>query len=490
MSGISALSVASEVFPLVKTGGLADVTGALPRALKRQGVAVKTLVPGYPGVIGQLKKPEIVHRWKDLFDGPARLLSARVQGLDLLVLDAPHLYERPGNPYVDANGANWPDNAQRFAGLSLAAADVARLGLGNWRADIVHAHDWQAALTPAYLRFGPKPKGKPTPSTVVTIHNLAFQGQYPAAMLEALRLPSEAFTMEGVEYYGHIGFLKAGIALADHITTVSPTYAREIQGDEMGMGLDGLLRHRSHALSGILNGIDTDAWNPASDPLLAAQYDCDRLDARRANRLALCQRFGLSDQPGAPLAAVVSRLAWQKGMDLLMAALPALIEAGGQLVVLGAGDAALEAEISAAANRFPGRVGVVLGYDEGLAHLAQGGADMILVPSRFEPCGLTQLCALRYGAIPVVARVGGLADTIIDANDAALQAGAATGFQFAPVTSEGLSHAIMRAIDCQRDAAAWRRLQKRGMECEVGWDRAAAKYANLYRSLLEKRGRD
>ena len=283
------------------------------------------------------------------------------------------------------------------------------------------------------------------PATIVTIHNIAFQGQFPASLREPLRLPPEAFTIDGVEYYGRIGFLKGGLALADHITTVSPTYAIEIQGSEMGMGLEGLLRHRSHVLSGILNGVDIEVWNPATDKHLVAQYDAQRLDDRQRNKAALRQRFGLADDAPGPLVAVVSRLSWQKGMDLLLAALPRLIAEGGQLALLGAGDAALQAEIAAAKTRHPGRVGAVFGYDEGLSHLMQGGADIILVPSRFEPCGLTQLYGLRYGAVPLVARVGGLADTIIDANDAALAAGVATGFQFAPVAVHALEAALARA---------------------------------------------
>jgi starch synthase len=486
MNDLRVLSVASEVFPLIKTGGLADVAGALPGALAPFGIAVTTLLPGYPQVMDQLSRPKAVHRWQDLFGGPAALVSAEAAGLALLVLDAPHLYRRSGGPYLDSHGADWADNAQRFAALALAAAEVGGGLLRDDGPDIVHAHDWQAALAPVYLRFASADQPRRHPATIITIHNIAFQGQFPASLLKTLRLPPEAFTIDGVEYYGRIGFLKGGLALADHITTVSPTYALEIQSGEMGMGLEGLLRHRSHVLSGILNGVDIEVWNPATDKHLVTQYDAQRLDDRQRNKAALRQRFGLADDAPGPLVAVVSRLSSQKGMDLLLAALPRLIADGGQLALLGAGDAALQAEIAAAKTRHPGRVGAVFGYDEGLSHLMQGGADMILVPSRFEPCGLTQLYGLRYGAVPLVARVGGLADTIIDANDAALAAGVATGFQFAPVAINTLEAALARATHVYRDQNAWRSLQQRGMAMDVSWRRPARQYADLYRSLAER----
>lgn len=484
MTGLRVLSVASEAFPLIKTGGLADVVGALPGALAALGVEVKTLLPGYPAVMKAIGDSRIVHRWRSLFGGPASLVEAPAGSLGVLALDAPHLYDRPGNPYVDATGKDWPDNAERFAALALVAAEIGSGQFGFYAPDVVHAHDWQAALAPAYLRFSRSVRthGR-RPATVVTVHNLAFQGQFPASMLEKLHLPPQSFTMDGIEYYGQIGFLKAGLAMADRITTVSPTYAVEIQGSDMGMGLDGLLRHRADAVTGILNGIDTEVWNPATDSHLVARYDARRLDARKRNKAAVRERFGLAADDEAPLIAVISRLTWQKGMDLLLAALPRMLSEGAQLALLGAGDATLQAEFTAAASRYPGRVSVMLGYDEAASHLLQGGADAILVPSRFEPCGLTQLYGLRYGTVPVVSRVGGLADTIIDANEVALAAGVATGFQFAPVTVDALAATVTRAIRCYRDPATWRSLQKRGMATDVSWRRPATQYAELYKSL-------
>jgi starch synthase len=481
---LAVLSVASEAFPLVKTGGLADVVGALPPALAREGIALRTLVPGYPAVVEALEQGEVAQTFAALHGGPARVLAGRAGGLDLFVLDAPHLFARPGNPYVGADGKDWPDNAQRFGALAAVAASLGRGSVPAFVPDIVHAHDWQAGLAPAYLHYG----GTPRPRTVMTVHNMAFQGQFPATLLSALGLPPHALALDGVEYYGGIGYLKAGLALADRITTVSPTYALEIRTPAFGMGLDGLLGHRASALSGILNGIDAGHWNPAADPHLAAPFDRRHLAARARNKAALQQRFGLVVDPAVPLLGVVSRLTWQKGMDLLLEALPEVAGMGAQLALIGSGDRALETGFAAAAKAAPGRVAAIIGYDEPLAHLLQGGADALLVPSRFEPCGLTQMCALRYGAIPVVARVGGLADTVIDASEMALAAKAGTGVQFAPVTRDALTTAIERTIALWRDRAGWRRLQARAMAVDVSWSRPAKHYAALYRELVPAAG--
>ena len=479
MTGPLVLSVASEVFPLAKTGGLADVAGALPTALAAEGIAVRTLLPGYPMVLAALRDAETAYAYPALHGGPARLLAARAAGLDLFVLDAPHLYGRPGNPYVGPDGKEWPDNATRFAALGAAAADIGRGLLPAFVPDIVHAHDWQAGLAPAYLHYG----GTPRPRTVMTAHNLAFQGQFPATLLETLGLPPHAFSMDGVEYFGTIGYLKAGLALADRITTVSPRYAMEIRTPEFGMGLDGLLRQRAGVLTGILNGIDTNEWDPARDPHLASPFDAKHVGKRAVNKAALQARLGLERDAHAPLFGVVSRLTWQKGMDVLLEAVPDLVALGGQLALVGAGEAALEAGVRAAAEAYPGRVAAFVGFDESVAHLVQGGADALVVPSRFEPCGLTQLCALRYGAIPVVARVGGLADTVIDANEMALVAAAGNGLQFAPVTREALVLTLERATGLFRDRATWRRVQQHAMATDVSWRRPARQYAALYRDL-------
>ena len=482
MSVLTVLSVASEVYPLVKTGGLADVTGALPAALAHEGIAMTTLVPGYPAVVGALRNASPVHRYDRLHGGPARVIAGRAGGLDLLVLDAPHLFERPGNPYVDASGRDWPDNALRFGALGAVAADIGRGAVAGFAPDIVHAHDWQAALAPALLHYG----GGARPATVLTVHNLAFQGLFPVDLLAAIGLPAHAFSVDGVEYHGKIGYLKAGLVFADRITTVSPTYASEIRTAEHGMGLDGLLRHRAGVLSGILNGIDDRVWNAATDPWLPSRYDAKHLNARVANKVALQARMGLAAAPEALVFGVVSRLTEQKGMDLLLEAMPSLAAQGAQLALLGAGDAPIEAAFIEAARERPGHVAAVIDYDEALAHLIQGGADALLVPSRFEPCGLTQLCAMRYGAVPVVTRVGGLADTVIDANEMVRRARTGTGVVFAPTTADALGVAIERTAALWRDRRAWRALQRRAMATDVGWSRAASRYALLYRALVSR----
>jgi starch synthase len=477
------LSVASEVYPLIKTGGLADVAGALPAALAAQGLEVRTLVPGYPAVLDTLTEAELAHGMGDLFGGPARILAGRAAGLDLFVIDAPHLYRRPGNPYSDPSGRDWPDNAHRFAGLGLSAALIGRGVVPGYRPDIVHAHDWQAGLAPAYLHYGDGPR----PGTVMTVHNLAFQGTFPASLLGSLGLPASALDLHGVEYFGGIGFLKAGLLFADRITTVSPTYAQEVASEEGGMGLGGLLQARSAVLSGILNGIDEAVWDPAADPNLRATFSAESLERRAANKRALQERFGLSGGADAVLFAVISRLSWQKGLDLLLGALPTLLAEGGSLAVLGSGDPSLEEGLRQAAARAPGRIGVAVGYDESLAHLIQGGADALIVPSRFEPCGLTQLCAMRYGAVPVVSRVGGLNDTVIDANEVALAAGVATGFQFAPVTLAALEDALRRAVATWKDQDTWRTMQVNGMRQDLGWTGPARRYAALYGEIIRNR---
>ena len=473
------LSIASEIYPLIKTGGLADVVGALPGALTGEGVETRTLVPGYPAVMAHLGKAKILKRYDALFGVRATLVSAKVDGLDLFVLDAADFFARPGGPYGDATGNDWTDNWRRFAGLSRVGAGIAEGAVKGWRPDVVHVHDWQAAMTAAYMRFGPAhavPK-------VVTIHNLAFQGRFDAEIFGELGLPPEAWGVDGVEYYGGTGYLKAGLVSADAITTVSPTYAEEIRSPVHGMGLDGLINGRVDRLHGILNGVDTDIWNPAADPSIPRTYSGRALSGRTANRIALEKRFGL-DHDDAPLFIIVSRLTWQKGMDLMIDAMDHLVALGGKLALLGSGDHPLEGAFLGAADRHRGRVGVQIGYDEGLSHLMQAGGDAILIPSRFEPCGLTQLYGLRYGCLPVVARVGGLADTVIDANEAAVNAGAATGIVFAPSDPLALHGAIGRAVRLHGDKSAWHAMQRAAMRADVSWSQSAARYAALYRDLL------
>jgi starch synthase len=481
------LSVASEAVPLVKTGGLADVVGALPRALAGQGVEMRVMLPAYRGLAARLEGTRAVD--VPLGSGPAaRVLSGTVEGMAVLLVDAPDFYDRLGNPYTGPDGRDWPDNALRFAHLARVGAAVARAGLEGWLPDAVHVHDWQAGLLPAYLAAE---RVSDAPPCLVTIHNIAFQGLFPASVLPALDLPPALFTPEGIEFHGHVGFLKAGLALARRISTVSPTYAREVMRPAFGHGLDGLLRHRAAHMTGILNGIDLDGWDPSGDPALAAPYTVATAQrGKAANRAALARRFGLDADrrlgAAGPLFIVVSRMTDQKGLDLLLDVLPGLVARGGRLALLGSGEPALEAGFQAAARAHPGRVGVVIGYDEPLSHLMQAGGDAILVPSRFEPCGLTQLYALRYGTVPVVARTGGLADTVIDANDAGLRAGVATGLLHDADDAGALSEAIRRACDLHARRPVWAAMRRCGMRHPVGWETAAAEYAALYAAMLEE----
>lgn len=476
---IEVLSVTSEVYPLIKTGGLADVTGALPAALAGHGVSMRTLIPGYPAVTAALEGGRVVAELPAFFGGFGQLLAGHAGGLEVIVVDAPHLYDRPGNPYVGSDGKDWPDNWRRFAALSFAGYELGRGIVEGYRPQIIHSHDWQAGMVPAYVAFNAPTHVK----TVLTVHNIAFQGRYSWDIFPELRIDFRASQQGAIEYFGGIGFLKAGLQCADALTTVSPTYAQEIRTASYGMGLEGLLQTRAAVLHGILNGIDTDAWDPHADPALARTYGHNTISDRAANKAALNERFGFDDSPGC-LFGVVSRLTWQKGMDMLVATADQLVADGGKLCIVGSGDPELENGLKGAMMRHPGKVGIITGYDEKLSHLVQGGADVMLVPSRFEPCGLTQLYGLRYGCVPLVSRVGGLADTVIDANEAAVEAGVATGIVFAPATQEALAEALRRTIALYGREKVWRKMQRRGMKSDVSWDLSAAKYADLYGNLL------
>ncbi|MBP2514487.1 glycogen synthase GlgA [Sphingomonas sp. PvP018] len=476
------LSVASEAYPLIKTGGLADIVGALPAALAHHGVAMTTFLPGYPALAAVMRTAKVVHRYTDLLGVEARILAASIGDHPLLILDAPGLFARGGGPYGDTTGADWVDNWLRFAAFSRAAADLVSGVVDGQQFDILHAHDWQAAMAPAYLRYAPGP-GAPA-KTIVTIHNIAFQGRYGAEIFADLALPDAAFALDGIEYYGGVGFLKAGLEAADAITTVSPTYAAEIRRGEFGMGLEGLINVRADRLTGIVNGIDPAVWNPATDAALPSRYTARTLTRRRINKRAVETLYGLDTGDG-PIFTVISRLTWQKGMDVLVAAIDELVALGGRLALLGSGDSGLEHAFLAAAERHPGRVGVRIGYDEPVSHLLQAGADAILIPSRFEPCGLTQLYGLAYGCIPVVARTGGLADTVIDANEAAVAAGVATGIQHDGITPEALSHALRRTIALYARPDRWAMLQRNAMRADFSWDESGRRYATLYSSLVE-----
>lgn len=475
------LHVASEATGVAKTGGLADVVAGLARAQTSAGDDARILMPAYPAA-AKLAEATVRHPLGDLLGcGEARLLEGRLPGTSTPVwlVDAPALFERDGGPYLDETGQPHPDNAMRFALLGRVAAVLATAGaLIDWRPQVVHAHDWQASLAPATLHWW----GGARPGTVTTIHNLRFQGCFDPALVPSVGLPSAAMAVEGAEAYGSFSFLKAGLYYADRLTTVSPTYAREIQTEEGGEGLHGLLRSRAPELHGILNGIDETVWDPQTDPALAARYDPDELATRARNKRGLQRRLGLEEDAVAPLLGLVTRLSDQKGIDLLLGALPRLMQAPLQLVVLGSGEPHLEKALRDLARAAAGRVGVHIGYDEALSHQVFGGADMIAVPSRFEPCGLTQMYAMRYGALPIVRYTGGLADTVTD-----VSAGGC-GFTFDEIEADALGHAITRALHAYADREQWAGLQRRAMQQRFGWSSAAAQYRDVYSAALGETG--
>jgi starch synthase len=465
------------VAPLVKTGGLADVSAALPAALRRAGADVRVLVPGYGAVLGWVDGRARQAGALELPPFPAaRLLeSVLPDGTPLLVLDCPGLFARDGGPYQQKGGEDWPDNDLRFGLLSRVAAELARSGR-DWLPDVLHCSDWQTGLAPSWLAVLPGPHA----ATLLTIHNLAYQGIFPPAAMTRLGLPWELFKPEGVEFYGNLSFLKAGLYHADRLSTVSPTYALEVQREPLGFGMQGLLAWRSARLTGILNGIDTRAWDPAVDTLIPRRYGPATLARKDENRAALRERMGLSPASGKPLFGVVSRFTYQKGLDLLIGAVDGLVALPAQLAVLGSGDAPMEAAFRELAARHPGDVGVVTGFDEALSHLVEAGADVFVMPSRYEPSGLNQMYSQRYGT-PVVARAtGGLVDSVTDCTPATLADGSATGFLFQETTPEALLEALGRAAAAFRNRRTWRALQRNGMARDFSWDASAARYLALY----------
>ncbi|MBD8531030.1 MULTISPECIES: glycogen synthase GlgA [unclassified Massilia] len=480
------LHVCSEIYPLLKTGGLADVAGALPVAQIAGGCDARVLVPGFPALRAGILEQETVAELEPMFGARSiRLVRGVLPGsaIAVYVIDAPDLYDRPGNPYADADNHAYPDNYRRFALLGWVAARMAEGLDPSWRPQVVHAHDWHAGLAPAYLKAAEQASGQRLASSVQTIHNLAYQGNFPAHVFEELRLPWHFFAVDGIEFHGHCSFLKAGLFYADKLTTVSPTYAREIQGPEQGFGLDGLLRSRAGDLVGILNGVDDTVWNPAADPLIPRPYAVGSLAGKRAGKTALQREAGLAVQNDAPLFCVVSRLTDQKGLHLVLDALPGIVARGGQIMLLGSGDAALEAGFQAAAAAQPQSVAVKIGYDEQLSHRLIGASDVILVPSRFEPCGLTQLYGLKYGTLPLVRRVGGLADTVVDCSLENLDEGLATGFVFDSFDAAGIDAAVRRAFALYKRKSNWKLVQERGMRQQFDWNAASAHYLALYHQI-------
>jgi starch synthase len=484
--GPRVLFITSEIYPLCKTGGLGDVSAALPAALRTLQADVRLLLPGYPQVLAGVKYKSRIAEFSQLQQfPPSSLLSARLslsksERIPVFVIDCPGLFHREGGPYMDTLGRDWPDNALRFGLLSkigaILASDASPIA---WRPHIAHCNDWQSGLTPAYLHFHSGKKA----ATVMTIHNLAFQGIFPPGSAVQLGLPPDSFDINGVEYYGNLSFLKAGLYYADHITTVSPNYAEEIQTAPLGFGLQGLLATRHRHLTGIINGIATNEWDPATDPHLVKNYSSKKLPDKAANKIALQQQMGLAVDADIPLFGVVSRLNHQKGTDLLIQVAPQLVKIPAQLVVLGSDQAELEHQLSTLTQTYPDAIAVRIGFNEALSHLIEAGADCFLMPSRFEPCGLNQMYSQRYGTPPIVHATGGLLDTVVDCTPATLAEGSASGFLFDPMTANNLLTTIKRAALTYHDKKTWQHLQKNGMARDFSWHASATAYRKIYESL-------
>ena len=479
---MKALHVCSELYPLLKTGGLADVMGALPFAQREIGIDARILLPAYPAISAGIPQTDVVAEF-DNFAGHIVLRYGRYNGIGVYLIDVPYLYDREGNPYHDADYADYADNYKRFALLGWVGAELAA-GLDYfWRAQIVHAHDWHAGLTAAYL-FD---KGRPAKS-VFTIHNLAYQGLFDRKHLSEIGLPESMFRMHGLELSGQISYLKAGLYYSDAVTAVSPTYAAEIATPEFAYGLQGLLsaQYREGRLVGILNGVDEKTWHPAGDKYIRHAYNAQDMGGKEKNKAELQDYFGLPQRSDALLFVMITRLTEQKGVDLLLDSADEIVRQGGQLAILGSGAPHLEAGIRKLAEGNPQHVAVKIGYDEALSHLMIAGGDVILVPSRFEPCGLTQLYGLKYGTLPLVRATGGLADTVVDASAENIRNGTATGFTFAEATAAGLRRALQAAFDLWRQPHLWAGVRAGAMGQDFSWTRSATRYGQLYQKILSE----
>ncbi len=476
------LFASSEAAPLIKTGGLADVSGSLPAALHGLGEDIRLILPAYPQAVERVGKTRVAARFR--IDGnPLRLLEGTMpdSGVTVWLLDSPDHFDREGNPYVDAKGKDWPDNAERFILFSKAVAGIA-MGQGrlDWRPDVVHCNDWQTGLVAALL------DGKEDrPATIFSIHNLAYQGRFPAKAFDKAKLPTRLWHYAGLEYFGDLSLIKGGLAYADRITTVSPTYASEICTPLGGHGMDSLLSYRRGRLSGILNGVDYAIWDPSIDSLLPTNYSVSKPAGKKANKDILQKRLHLPQKPDAPLLGLVSRFAEQKGIDLVLEAAPELLKHSVQIVLLGSGNSELEQAARTLARKYPRQVAANIGYDEGLAHLIEAGSDFFLMPSRFEPCGLNQLYSLRYGTLPIVRRTGGLADTVVHCDKQSLANGSATGFVFEYPTADGLLWACEQALACYAKTPCHNKVMKNAMVQDFSWDRSARQYLEVYRQAIE-----
>lgn len=475
----------SEATPLIKTGGLADVAGSLPVALRSQGLDCRLIIPAYPEAVAKGDDLEVVAELE--LPGSTervRLLSgtAGQHAVPIYLVDAPLLFNRPGNPYLSPEGLNWPDNADRFGIFCRAVVHVAMNHCGlDWKPDLVHANDWQTGLVAPLLQ-----DIADRPATVFTIHNLAYQGLFDWRAFERLLLPKKLWSIDGVEFYKQFSFIKGGIACSDRVNTVSPTYAEEIRTPTFGYGLEGLLKYRGSQFSGILNGIDYQVWDPQDDPHIDTTYSADKFTDKINNKLALQREFGLPENARIQLFGYIGRLVDQKGVDLILQVLPGIMDADAQIVMLGSGNAELERALRKLSSKYHSRIGVRIGYDEALSHRIEAGSDCFLMPSRFEPCGLNQIYSLRYGTVPIVRDTGGLADTVVDVSATSLADGTATGFVFDQPDAASLWEAVERAIDFyHRQDAAWQILATTGMQQDFSWGASAKHYIELYESAIK-----
>jgi starch synthase len=483
---LNVLFVTSEAFPLIKTGGLADVSGALPKAIQNLAEfngEIKILMPAYPSVLSQLGATQSIANVTALGQS-CDLIVGKLpnSNIDVIAIKNTTLFERAAGPYNDEKGVDWPDNALRFGVLSRVASLLSNTHspLEKWHPDIVHCNDWQTGLVPLYMKLIDKSPAK----SILSIHNMAFQGNFDAGWLTTLELPAAQFNINGFEFHHQISFLKAGIFYADQLSTVSPTYANEIQTKAFGFGLQGLLESRHKYMTGILNGIDTHDWNPATDTHLPKTYSNKRIANKKTVKRTLQEALGLNLDADAPLLGVVSRLTHQKGLDLLPEIMPTLIDKGCQFAILGSGEKTLEAEFIKLKEQYPSQVSVTIGYHEPLSHNIMAGCDMFIMPSRFEPCGLNQLYGLAYGTPPVVSATGGLADSVCDLDEKSLKNNTATGFVVKNVTPASLLGTIERAITLWKNKKTWRQLMSNGMEKDVSWTSSAKLYLNLYKKTL------
>jgi starch synthase len=477
------LFASSEAHPLIKTGGLADVSGSLPRAILNLRQDIRLIIPAYRQVLKQAVNLNLAAYLElEGVSEPVRILSGRLPGgkVKIFLVDSPAHFDRPGPPYTRMNGSEWPDNAERFCVFCRAIHAIATNAAGlGWQPDIVHCNDWQTGLVPAMLA-----DTKQAPASIFTIHNLAYQGQFDWKTFKSLKLPAKWWSMEALEFHDMFSFIKGGLVFADWLTTVSPTYAKEIRTRKFGYGLEGLLNYRKENLSGILNGVDYTIWNPGRDLQIPVQFNRRSLFHKIENKRALQEHFGLPRDDTSPLFAVISRLVEQKGIDLVLDILPKLLAQGAQLLVLGSGDKVLERALRKASKQHARQVGVHIGYDETLAHHIEAGADSFLMPSRFEPCGLNQIYSLRYGTVPVVRSTGGLADTVVDTTPETLADKTATGFSFQKATATALWNAVQRAISHYRQPECWRQIVESGMQQDFSWKRSAERYVELYKQII------